>query len=70
MVQCGICDRIHTAISVLQVDRELPLPGLERDIVISAIKVWSSILESDEGLDVLVSGPGTLFYSFLDLFIG
>lgn len=58
MVQTGLSENIVGAVSVIQIDGPLPLEGVERDIVVAAIKVWSSVLESDEGLEALLNGAG------------
>jgi hypothetical protein len=58
MVQSGLSDNIIGTVSAIQIDEPLPLEGVERDIIVAAIKVWSSVLESDEGLDALLNGAG------------
>lgn len=56
MVQQGLANRILELININ------PLPpfadSIHREIVVAALKVWSSLLESDAGLEALFTGSG------------
>ena len=58
MIQAGLGENIVGAINAIQVDEKLPVASIERDIVVAAIKVWSSVLESDMGLEAFINGSG------------